>query len=131
MSISLDDAFGIHEKAVKFRAQRTEVLATNIANADTPGYKARDFDFAQALQQAMQGQNPGTLERTDPRHIAPAGHYDYELRYHTPLQPAVDGNTVDIHIEKAKFSENAVQYMTSLHFLNSKISGLVKAIRGE
>ncbi|MEW5756009.1 MAG: flagellar basal body rod protein FlgB [Pseudomonadota bacterium] len=131
MPISLDDAFGIHEQAVKFRAQRTELLAANIANADTPGYKARDFDFAQALQQAMQGQRPGELARTDARHIAPAAHYSYEQLYHTPLQPSVDGNTVDIHIEKAKFSENAMQYMTSLQFLNSKISGLRKAIRGE
>jgi flagellar basal-body rod protein FlgB len=131
MTISIDSALGIHADALRLRERRTEVLADNLANADTPGFKARDVDFGAVLAQ----QGPGvTLASTDPGHIrdpAQGSLAATELLYRTPTQSSLDGNTVDPHLEKAAFAENAVRYQGTLMILGRKFSGLMTAIRGE
>ncbi len=136
MTINFDKALGIHEKALNFRAQRAEVLANNIANADTPNFKARDLDFASVL--AAQGgkggaSTPVALARTDSLHISAEGLSlaDPGLLYRTPSHPSIDQNTVDMQVEQAKYAENAVNFQASFTFLNSKFKGLVSALRGE
>ena len=135
MSISFDRALGIHEKALGFRAQRAEVLANNIANADTPNFKARDLDFATVLaEQAGKGaRGPVELNRTDSRHIAAEGmmNADAGLFYRNPLHASIDQNTVDLQIEQSNYAENSVNFQASFTFLNSKFKGLVSALRGE
>lgn len=130
MPLSLDTALGIHAQALALRARRAEVLAANLANADTPGYKARDLDFASALAGA-QGERI-TLMATARGHLsgeAAAGRG--ALLYRMPLQPSIDGNTVDTQTEYAEFARNALQYQASLSFLNGRIRTLMTAIRGE
>lgn len=126
------DPFAQHAKALSLRAERTEVLANNIANSDTPGFKARDFDF----QLAMAGQSldrPIKLTTTQVNHI-PVNDSLFESRvslaYRVPAQPSVDGNTVETDIEQAQYADNIVGYQASLSFINRKISGLQLAIRG-
>lgn len=133
MSISFNKAFGIHEQALEVQSRRSAVLANNLANADTPGFKARDIDFRQALQSAMQANASSGLARTDARHYSGDSRYlSTEQQYRVPMQPDTgDGNTVDANVEQAAFAQNAIQYQTSLTFLNSKIRGLLTAIRGE
>ena len=135
MSISFDKALGIHEMALGFRAQRAEVLANNIANADTPHYKARDLDFAAVLaeQNEKQGGKTFGLSRTDSQHIAADGIQlaDPALRFRTPFHPSIDQNSVDMQQEQANYAENAVQFQASFTLLNSKFKGLVSALRGE
>ncbi|MEH6500410.1 MAG: flagellar basal body rod protein FlgB [Pseudoalteromonas distincta] len=134
MSINFDKALGVHEQALLFRGQRAAVLANNIANADTPNFKARDLDFASVLQAQQTGE--GRSFNTTQTH---SGHLNAEslidqaagLRFRTPLQPAVDGNTVDSQIEQAQYSDNAIRFQASFTFLNSKFSGLMTALRGE
>lgn len=135
MSISFDKALGIHEKALGFRAQRAEVLANNIANADTPNYKARDMDFSSVLAAEADKQQSGriALDRTNNRHIEAEGlaMMDDTLQYRTPMQPSIDQNTVDAQIEQSNYTENAVGFQASFTLLNSKFKGLVSALRGE
>jgi len=127
----MDNLFGIHATALKLRANRAELLAANIANADTPNYKARDIDFKHALKQA--GTNSSDMVTTNARHINSAGtsKMGAEILYRAPNQPSLDGNTVDLQTERAAFMENSMMYQASLRFLNGKISGLMTAIRGE
>ncbi|WP_194787988.1 flagellar basal body rod protein FlgB [Pseudomonas sp. UFMG81] len=135
MSISFDKALGIHEKALSFRAQRAEVLANNIANADTPNYKARDMDFSSVLAAEADKQQKGrfALDRTNNRHIEAEGlaMADDTLQYRTPMQPSIDQNTVDAQMEQSNYAENAVGFQASFTLLNSKFKGLVSALRGE
>jgi len=135
MSISFDKALGIHEKALGFRAQRAEVLANNITNADTPNYKARDMDFSSVLAAESDKQQNGrfALDRTNTRHIDAQGLAmgDDTLKYRTPTQPSVDQNTVDAQVEQANYTENAIGFQASFTLLNSKFKGLVSALRGE
>lgn len=133
MPINFDSALGVHEQALLLRAKRTEVLAANLANADTPNYKARDIDFKSILQQTHhEGQGPVRIAATDPRHIAPASGEDSPpIKYRVPHQPSADGNTVESHIEQAKFAENALRYQASFQFLDGRFKGIIKAIRGE
>ncbi|MEL6868250.1 MAG: flagellar basal body rod protein FlgB [Pseudomonadota bacterium] len=126
------DPFAQHAKALSLRAERTEVLANNIANADTPGFKARDFDF----QLAMAGESlnaPLRLSTTSVDHI-PVNDSLFESRvslaYRMPAQPSVDGNTVETDIEQAQYADNTIGYQASLSFINRKIQGLQLAIRG-
>lgn len=130
MPSSLDKAFGIHADALKLRSQRAGVLASNLANADTPNYKARDLDFKQVL--AGQRGEGLVLSKTSRQHL-PAGDMDVDagFKYRVPMQASLDGNTVDTEIEHAAFAENTIQYQASLEFLGSKIQGLLKALRGE
>jgi len=136
MANSLDQYLGVHAAALDVRARRTELIANNLANADTPGYKARDIDFRQAMARAA-GETPTSgvhLSTTQAGHIGGAASADAtgspDLKFRTPLAPALDGNTVDAQIEQAAFAENAVRYQATLTFLNSKFRGLLTAILG-
>lgn len=132
MSKLIDAALGIHPQALTLGARRLEVLAANMANADTPGFKARDIDFRSALREATSTARAGErLERTHAQHLP--GHLSTvdQLKYRVPNQPALDGNTVDPQLEQTSFAEAGVRYQASLDFLASRIEGLRKALRGE
>jgi len=135
MPVNLDTYLGVHAAALKLRSQRTEVLAANLANADTPHYQARDMDFKGALAAATGDQSGGVhLATTSARHIPAAGvngNGTAELKYRVPLAPALDGNTVDAQLEQAAFAENSVRYQATLTFLNSKFRSLMTAITGQ
>jgi flagellar basal-body rod protein FlgB len=131
MSLSFDKALGVHADALRVRSRRLELLASNMANADTPNYKARDIDFRAALSQAS-GQGGVGLARTHATHLpVQGGGVGGEPLYRVPNQPSLDGNTVDPQLEQAAFSENAVQYQASLDFLNARFRGLRTALKGE
>jgi flagellar basal-body rod protein FlgB len=128
----IDRAFSIHDDALMMRSQRSSILAANIANADTPNYKARDMDFQQMMQQLQDPQSELNLETTNSHHLSlNSGDAESFIKYRNPLNPSLDGNTVDMHAEQARFSQNALQYQASLTMLNSKIRGLQLAIRGQ
>ena len=129
MATAISTLFGIHEHALKYRAQRAEVLASNMANADTPGYKARDFDFKSVLKQMDTG--AGQLVTTHTNHIAVNSSSAVNLAYRIPTSASLDGNTVDVQAEQARYGKNALDYQTSIRFLNGKISGYLSALRGE
>lgn len=135
MAISFAKALGIHDDALALREQRAEVLANNIANADTPGFKARDIDFAQQLQQAQAQRQPGNLALTvtDSRHLNATVNPDFaaDLMYRIPLQPAVDDNSVEVQQEMARYADNALHYQASFDFLNRKFKGMTNALKGE
>ena len=135
MSISFESALGIHDKALSFRAQRAEVLANNMANADTPNFKARDLDFASVLaeQSAKSAGGEFQLNRSNSRHIDAQGlvSADAALRYRMPAEPSLDQNTVDLQKEQSSYAENSVQFQASFTLLNSKFKGLISALRGE
>jgi flagellar basal-body rod protein FlgB len=131
MSDTIDRFFGIHAQALQLRARRGEVLGSNLANADTPNYKAQDLDFRAALDDAR-AQKTTVMATTQQGHLQPHGYVGgAHVLYRTPNQSSLDGNTVDTQVEKNRFSENAVRYRTSLRFLSGKIQGLMTAIRGE
>ena len=131
MAISFDKAFGIHQYTLSVRSKRAEVLSSNIANADTPGFKARDINFSQALEEAQQQPGFG-LATTSEKHFALQMDAPGVTQYRNPLQPDTgDGNTVDVQQERSEFLRNSLEYQTSLEFMNSKISGLLKALKGE
>jgi len=127
----MDNLFGIHAAALKLRANRAELLAANIANADTPNYKARDIDFKRTL--AMAASEKADMKMTNGKHIDSSGNSKVgaKILYRIPNQPSLDGNTVDLQTERSAFMENSMMYQASLRFLNGKISGLMTAIRGE
>ncbi len=136
MPISFDSALGIHQQALSLRTTRTEMLASNIANADTPGYKAIDIDFKSALQASVdkdhQFHSTPTLRTTNARHIQlDTTQANVETLYRVPNQSALDGNTVDEQLEKSAFAENALRYQASLEFLSSKFKGMISALKGE
>ena len=124
----LDQLFGVSPQVLSVRSQRTELIAANLANADTPGYKAMDIDFADALAMARGGQ--GGLQRTEGAHIGLGG-VDQAVRYRVPIQPSLDGNTVETDHEHAAFMENAIRYQASLNFLDDRIKSTLLALRGE
>ncbi len=132
MSINFDAALGIHADALRVRSQRAELLASNMANADTPNYKARDIDFQSAMKMAVKGQSTG-IETTHSNHINVSGGQfsSPAMQYRATVQDSLDGNTVDEQIEQAQFMQNSVQYQASLNFLGGKFRGLLSAIRGE
>jgi flagellar basal-body rod protein FlgB len=131
MSFNLDKALGVPAAALQLRAQRTKVIAENLANADTPNFKARDIDFQTAMKQA-QGQQ-SLLRTTQASHIQPPGSAPLNpaLQYRIPFSPALDGNTVETQAEQAKFAENTVNYQATLTLLGARIQGLLGALRGE
>jgi flagellar basal-body rod protein FlgB len=132
--MNIDKYLGVHAQALPLRSQRTEVLAANLANADTPGYRARDLDFRSALAAAGAANGSVQLATTKAGHIGGAtanGASAAELKYRTPLAPALDGNTVDAQMEQAAFAENSVRYQATLSFLSSKFRGLMTAITGQ
>ncbi|GIU48748.1 flagellar basal body rod protein FlgB [Shewanella sairae] len=116
MAINLDAALGVHPQTLDFRVERSKMLAGNLANAETPGYKARDLDFNAVMMQINSG---AEINR------------DYQVGYRIPHQTSADQNTVELSMEQARYSQNAMDYQTSLTFLNMKISGLRTAIEGK
>jgi flagellar basal-body rod protein FlgB len=123
-----DTAFGIHEKALNLRAQRMEVISKNIANADTPGFKARDIDFKNVLNNV---ERAGTMQTTHAKHIGQAANAGSNMVYTVPFNTALDGNTVDISVEHAKYGKAAAEYQATLRFIEGNIAGVRKALRGE
>lgn len=111
----IDRQFGIHADALRLRSQRLDLIASNIANAATPGFKARDMDFRAALDTAQQGSLDGAANA---------------LRYRIPVQASLDGNTVELATEQTRFAENAIQYRASLSFLTGRIQTIMAALKG-
>lgn len=109
-----DSLFGIHATALQLRSQRMAMLASNIANAATPNYKARDMDFAAALQKASDGES-----------------VESAISYRVPIQPSLDGNTVEMSTEQTAFAENALSYRSSLSFLQGRVGTMMRALKGE
>lgn len=153
----MTDAIDFHGKALQLRAERQEVLSSNIANADTPGFKARDFDFASALKSATGAGAGGARElatdgagaqalrvgmsQSQAGHMRP-GHtgtslgdsfveHSTRLQYTTPEQGSLDGNSVDLNRERASFADNSIRYEATLRFINSRVRSMMTAIRGE
>jgi flagellar basal-body rod protein FlgB len=141
MAISFDKALGIHEQALNVRTTRARLIANNLANADTPNFKARDIDFREILNSASRNNNANELTMTKTRANHQGGlanmnnvsvfSKDVALLYRNPTQPSIDGNTVDEHVEHSEFMENALAFQASFTLLNKKFMGLKTAIRGE
>jgi flagellar basal-body rod protein FlgB len=131
MAISFEKAFGLHPEGMLLREKRSAILADNIANADTPGYKAKDLDFVTALANAQSRQS-SSISRTHEKHFQISTDMQQEVKFRNVEQTDTgDGNSVDIHRERNAFSQNSMEYQASLNFLNSKISGLKKAVGGQ
>jgi len=137
----LGDTLNYHGDALKLRAERQRVLASNIANADTPNYKAMDFDFKSALLNATTGSSSnatGGPSRTDARHLSTStlglpgvAGKQVDMQYRNPNQLSIDGNSVEMDTERASFADNAIRYEASLRFLNGQIKTLTMAIQGQ
>jgi len=135
----LDESLNFHSTALLLRAERQQLLASNIANADTPGYQARDFNFGAALAAATGGDTGsansagGSLARTDAKHLDVGGGSSLpggvKVQYRAPSQAALDNNSVDVDVERAQFADNTVRYEASLRFLNQQIKNLLSAIQ--
>lgn len=115
MSISFDRALSVHPQALSLRLTRAELLSANLANADTPGFQAKDIDFAREMQRSQH-----LFSTTSPQEM-----------YRVPFQPSSDGNTVSMHVEQAEFTKNVQDYHMSLAFLTAKLRGLKQAIEGK
>lgn len=128
---TIDREFDFQERALTVRGYRQQLLSSNIANADTPNYKAVDIDFAKALQSAQAGQSSVSLAKTSPLHLdgKNSAMADIKPMYRTSVQPSIDGNTVDGNVEQAQFSENAIQYLATLQFINGKIQNTMAALK--
>jgi flagellar basal-body rod protein FlgB len=138
MNDGLTASLNFHGAALNLRAERQRVLASNIANADTPRYAARDFDFSQALQQAQRASPSRSADAvwvSHPRHLVAVGDSSGEvrsaLRYRVVEQPSPDGNSVDMDRERANFADNAVRYEAALRFINGNVRTMLSAIKGE
>ncbi len=132
MFTRVENSLALQEKALNLRAFRQQILAGNIANADTPNYKARDFDFSAALNAALAGRAEGAL----PLQTTAAGHLSgvsapvpARLMYRTPVQDSVDGNTVEMDVERAQFAENAVRYESGLSFMTHYVKSMLSAVQ--
>lgn len=120
MALNFDKALGVHAHALSVRSERTQLLASNLANASTPGYQARDLDFAAAIADADRAGGMGAAWRGG-----------REAQYRVPNHPSADGNTVEVGVEQALFSQNASDFQMGLTFINMKMRGLQSAIKGE
>lgn len=134
MTSRIDDALQFQQTALKLRAARQELLASNIANADTPNFKAKDIDFASALQGALAG-TPAQLPltATSPRHLGGAAGENVmgaPVMYRNVLQPSADGNTVDMDVERAQFADNALRYEASVRFVSEQVKSVLTALQG-
>lgn len=134
MSSKVDDYLRFHEAALSIRGQRQQMIASNIANADTPNYKARDIDFSTAMNNVLQrntGQTPSELAKTAPQHLDTQGTVGSSPQlYRTTVQGNIDGNTVDMDVERNQFTDNALRYEASLTILNMQIRNMLSAIQG-
>lgn len=132
MAISIDNAFGIHENAMHLQTHRAQLLSQNLANSDTPGYKAKDINFKDALNSLQNGDMKTPLNATQQGHIQPKGNFmGVEAMYRQPMQSSLDGNTVEPHVEMSEFTENSMRYLMTLRIMSGKINGMLSAIRGE
>ncbi len=132
MAINFDTAFGIHDNMLALRAERAKILASNLVNADTPGYKAKDINFKNALSQIKDATAITSLRTTNSRHIGTQNLIsEFNLVERTTTQASLDGNTVDTQREHAAFSQNSMEYLSSMRFMSGRIKGLLLAIRGE
>jgi flagellar basal-body rod protein FlgB len=136
MPLSIDSYLGVQQDALKVQSKRMEVLAKNLANVDTPNYKAQDIDFKTALAQAGSPGAALTLATTTANQIgnsATTGDLDTSgaLKYRVPLAPSLDGNTVDAQMEQAAFADNTVRYQATLTFLTGSLKDLMTAITGQ
>jgi len=139
--MNIDNFLATHANSLHLRARRTKILATNIANAETPNYKARDLAFAEVLRDAGGPQtsksrlalnNGQSLLTTNAMHInGNRSSTNASVLYREPLNASLDGNTVDKDQEQARFAENTLRYQASLEFINSRVSGLIRALKGE
>jgi len=132
---SLDNYFGFNNAATSVKSRRLEIISGNITNSSTPGYKARDLDFAKILKQYSMNGAGGGAQATQPKHIG-AGvasweNVDSAITYYNPLNSSLDDNTVEIGVEQARFGRAVADYQASIQFLENKISGMRKALRGE
>ncbi|MHB1099066.1 MAG: flagellar basal body rod protein FlgB [Burkholderiales bacterium] len=125
----LDEDFSFYQKALKLRGTRQQILASNIANADTPNYKARDFDFASAMKNAV-SKTASSMEMTDPRHMQSFGSSGVKLQYSMPYQSSLDGNTVEMDVERNKFMDNSIHYEADLTVLTNRIKTMLSALQG-
>ncbi len=134
MSSRIDQMFQFQQAALNLRSVRQELIASNIANADTPNYKARDIDFASALQGALEGGGAKLqVAATSPQHLAGAtgdSIMGAPVLYRKPLQPSADGNTVDMDVERAQFADNALRYEASVRFVSDKAKDVLAALQG-
>ena len=136
MSESSLGLFGIHGQALVYRQERLNLIAGNLANADTPHFRAQDIDFQSALRAAVSKDAVGeALSRTQAAHLDASGNSNGDIAslriYRTPLQPSLDGNTVDASIEQASFGRAALEYRASLSFIEGRIRSLLTAITGD
>jgi flagellar basal-body rod protein FlgB len=135
MAISFQGYTGLYESALHLRSQKAEVIAGNLANADTPNYKARDFDFQSALKSSMAAaeNGEGDMNITHQNHFQLSGDsaLDSDLQYRIPTQPSIDGNTVEEQVEHAAFMENTLEFQAAFTLLNNRFKGLSNAIKGE
>lgn len=130
MAIGFDKGFELHVQGMQLRSERAEVLASNIANADTPGYKARGMDFQKAMQQATSQQQMG-MSKTNSKHFDVRTELNNNVDFRIPDQPDTgDGNTVDVQVERNLYLENSLEYQAGVQFLNGKIKALQKVISG-
>lgn len=134
MAISFDKALSVHDDALLLRSQRAEILANNLTNADTPGFKARDIDFHAVLKNEVSSQQKAmAMTVSDDKHFnnQGVGNANLEPLYRTPSMPSVDGNTVDANVEQAEFMQNSLGFQTTFSFLNSRLKGMKSALTGE
>jgi len=134
MALPLDNYLGIHPQALKLSARRSEVLAANLANADTPNYKAQDVDFKSMLSASGSSSAALPMSTTSAGHIAlnqPGDALTAQLKYRVPNASSLDGNTVDAQMEQANFAQNSVRYQATLTFINAKFRNLITAITGQ
>lgn len=133
MAINFESALGMREHSMRIRAERANVLSSNLANVDTPNYKARDLDFQSALKDRMNQSGGKSLSTSHSGHMSlqMAGGGSTDRLYRTPSQPSIDGNSVEEHVEHAEFMKNSLEFQVSFTLLNSSFKGLQKAIRGE
>jgi len=131
----LDNYFGVNAQSVLVRSKRAEILASNIINADTPNYKAKDLDFDAILNSNKNVDSIKSvgISSSHKNHISSgsADSFSLQTKYRIPEHASLDANTVDSHVEKGKFAENAVRYQISLSMLNNKIQGLISTLKGE
>ena len=126
---SIKQQLNVLRNALRVRNQKQEILASNIANAATPHYKARDVDFEVELARSL---SVGPIKTSNDAHFAIASkNLPGKVQYRKPLQPSMDGNTVELAVEQMEFADNSVRYQTTLNFINGKLSWLMSAIRGE
>ena len=126
---TIQDHIKVHSEVLGLRAKRNEILASNIANAATPNFKAKDLDFKEVFDAKM---GFGKVNTSNSRHLEVLSVENQDgIGFRQNITPSMDGNTVELHVEQMQFSENVIRYQTSLEFLNRKISGLMAAIKGE